>query len=103
MSSYKIRENKMADKMSSSKNRIVKVEELILSRIHLPNGIDDTDLTALFNPGHLNIYIRYKYSNIKGIVGYMVVPCYTFLMTLNTNDRFTKVDSFSLVSMRMIS
>ena len=50
--------------MSSSNNRVVKVEELILSRIHLPNGIDDTDLTALFSPGHLNIYIRYKYIEI---------------------------------------
>ena len=66
----------MADKMSSSKKRIEKVEELILSRIHLPNGIDDTDLTALFSPGHLNIYIRYKYSNIKSIVRYMLLPLF---------------------------
>ena len=64
ISSSKIRENKKGDKMSSSNNRVVKVEELILSRIHLPNGIDDTDLTALFSPGHLNIYIRYKYIEI---------------------------------------
>ena len=83
----------MADKMSSSKKRIEKVEELILSRIHLPNGIDDTDLTALFSPGHLNIYIRYKYlnirykySNIKSIVRYICYYLYFMLLPSYLSD-----------------